>query len=269
MSQMQSEQEKHPELFRPDLNVDRRQCKHVVPLEVLALGMSKTGTSSMQRALMILGYSDVYYGFAMVSNIREVEMWMEGMHAKQTPKPGQQLFGRTEFDQLLGHCDMPANFFGSELVAAYPYSKVVLVECDIDSWYKSFDESIVTVAFNSVWPFLSWLRAKYVAENDDITFRWLKFTFDADTKKEVLEKACDGYRNHYATIRRETPPNRLLNYNLKDGWERLCLYGEAYLWMFPFRMSMIMRHTMRSFRSSSGRGLLRSRGRRHGLWYRD
>ncbi|KXH47567.1 hypothetical protein CNYM01_11912 [Colletotrichum nymphaeae SA-01] len=228
MSRMQSEKEKHPELFKPDLNIDRRQCKRVVPLEVLALGMSKTGTSSMQRALMILGYNDVYHGFAMVSNICEVEMWMEGMHAKQNPKSGQQPFGRTEFDQLLGHCgavcDMPANFFGPELVAAYPESKVVLVERDIESWYKSFDESIVTVAFNPVWRLLSWLRAKYVAEIDDITFTWLKYTFGAETRKEVLDKAHDGYRNHYATIRRETPPDRLLNYNLKDGWDPLCAF---------------------------------------------
>ncbi|KXH64121.1 hypothetical protein CSAL01_10896 [Colletotrichum salicis] len=230
MSQMQSEQEKHPELFKPDLNIGRRQCKRVVPLKVLALGMSKIGTSctAMQRVLKILEYSDVYHGLAMVSNIREVEMWMEGMQAKQNPKPGQQPFGSTEFDQLLGHCgavcDMPANFFGPELVATYPYSKVVLVERDIESWYKSFDEGIVTVAFNPVWRFLSWSRAKYVAEIDDITFTWLKYTFDAETKNEVLEKARDGYRNHYATIRRETPPERLLNYNLKDGWEPLCAF---------------------------------------------
>ncbi|KAK1544743.1 hypothetical protein CPAR01_02245 [Colletotrichum paranaense] len=164
----------------------------------------------------------------MVSNISEVEMWMEGMHAKQNPKPDQQPFGRTEFDQLLGHCgaicDMPANFFEPELVATYPKSKVVLVERDIESWYKSFDESIVTVAFNPVWRFLSWLRAKHVAEIDDITFTWLKYTFGAETRKEVLEKARDGYRNHYATIRRETPPERLLHYNLKDGWEPLCAF---------------------------------------------
>ncbi|KAF6828493.1 hypothetical protein CPLU01_08475 [Colletotrichum plurivorum] len=221
-----TEQEKHPELFKPDLNIDRRQCKRVVPLEVLALGMSKTGTSSMQRALMILGYNDVYHGFAMVSNICEVEMWMEGMHAKQNPKPGQKPFGRAEFDQLLGHCgavcDMPANFFGPELVRAYPDSKVVLVERDVESWYRSFDESIVTVAFNPVWRFLSWLRARYVAEIDDITFTWLKYTFGAETKPEVLAKARDGYRRHYETIRRETPPERLLNYSLKDGWGPLC-----------------------------------------------
>lgn len=45
MSQLLTPEQKHPELFQPDLNIDRRQCKRVVPMEVLALGMSRTGTS--------------------------------------------------------------------------------------------------------------------------------------------------------------------------------------------------------------------------------
>jgi hypothetical protein len=45
MSRMQTLEEKHPELFRPDLNIDRRKCTRTVPMEVLALGMSRTGTS--------------------------------------------------------------------------------------------------------------------------------------------------------------------------------------------------------------------------------
>lgn len=45
MSRMQTLQEKHPELFRPDLDIDRRKCTRTVPMQVLALGMSRTGTS--------------------------------------------------------------------------------------------------------------------------------------------------------------------------------------------------------------------------------
>lgn len=40
-----SEREKHPELFIPDSNIDRRTCKRVVPMQVLSLGMSRTGTN--------------------------------------------------------------------------------------------------------------------------------------------------------------------------------------------------------------------------------
>ena len=36
--------EKHPELFLPQTDIDRRQCKRVVPMEVMNLGFPRTGT---------------------------------------------------------------------------------------------------------------------------------------------------------------------------------------------------------------------------------
>jgi hypothetical protein len=32
------------------------------------------------------------------------------------------------------------------------------------------------------------------------------------------------YRKHYNSIRQLTPPDRLLNFDLKDGWEPLCRF---------------------------------------------
>ena len=36
--------EKHPELFMPLTDIDRRQHKRVVPMEVMNLGFPRTGT---------------------------------------------------------------------------------------------------------------------------------------------------------------------------------------------------------------------------------
>ena len=35
---------KHPELFMPQTDIDRRQCERVVPIEVMNLGFPRTGT---------------------------------------------------------------------------------------------------------------------------------------------------------------------------------------------------------------------------------
>jgi hypothetical protein len=63
------------------------------------------------------------------------------------PKP----FGRTEFDQLLGSygaiCDAPFITFAPELIEAYPDALVVLVERDIETWYKSFKAAIIENSF--------------------------------------------------------------------------------------------------------------------------
>jgi hypothetical protein len=42
---METLEDKHPELFVPDQNINRRKCKRVVPLQVMSLGMSRTGTA--------------------------------------------------------------------------------------------------------------------------------------------------------------------------------------------------------------------------------
>jgi hypothetical protein len=77
---------------------------------------------------MILGYHEVYHGFSVMANIRDCDMWCDAIEAKYEPTLDRKPFGRTEFDQILGHCeaicDMPANIFAEELIEAYPEAKV-------------------------------------------------------------------------------------------------------------------------------------------------
>jgi len=93
------------EITRPATNIDRRQCKRTVPLEVLVLGQSRTGTTSIRAALYGLGYNDVYhYSSVIRENPRDSEMWLDAYKAKfeGVGKP----YGREEFDKLLGHCQV-------------------------------------------------------------------------------------------------------------------------------------------------------------------
>lgn len=57
-------------------NIDRRQCKRVVPMKDLALALPRTGTSSVRQALLDLGYDDVYhYASVLDEDPRDAEMW--------------------------------------------------------------------------------------------------------------------------------------------------------------------------------------------------
>ncbi|KAK5710754.1 hypothetical protein LTR17_018735 [Elasticomyces elasticus] len=70
-----SVREQQPALFRFS-HVDRRTCERVVPMQVLFLGFSRTGTSSMQLALETLGYP-TYHMASMVRDIPDADMWSE------------------------------------------------------------------------------------------------------------------------------------------------------------------------------------------------
>jgi hypothetical protein len=49
-------------------NIDRHQCRRVVPMEVLSLGMGRTGTTSMAAAFALLGFPTSHGGADMHSN---------------------------------------------------------------------------------------------------------------------------------------------------------------------------------------------------------
>lgn len=60
---------------------------------------------ALRIALEQLGYNSRYHGFAAaLENPKDCEMWYAALRAKFEGKG--QLFGRDEFDQLLGHCQV-------------------------------------------------------------------------------------------------------------------------------------------------------------------
>jgi hypothetical protein len=58
----------------------------------------------MCTALGILGYTNIHHMTAVMENPLETEMWTEATNAKifGAEKP----YGRAEWDQLLGHCEV-------------------------------------------------------------------------------------------------------------------------------------------------------------------
>jgi hypothetical protein len=127
------------DLFTSDTDINRRECRRVVPMKILALGLGRTGTSSLRIALKELGFDDCYHMLsASVENPPDCLMWSDALAAKFD---GQGLFGREQWDQLTGHCqaicDWPAVAFVQELVEAYPDAKVILTTRDLDSWHAS------------------------------------------------------------------------------------------------------------------------------------
>ena len=105
-----------------------KQGGRQVPLQVLSLGMSRTGTTSMREAFRILGYHDVHHGFDMVDKPLSSNAWEKAVDAKFYGKGGP--CDRAMFDELLGHCaattDGPCAFFWEELVECYPEVRISL-----------------------------------------------------------------------------------------------------------------------------------------------
>ncbi|KAJ7323597.1 P-loop containing nucleoside triphosphate hydrolase protein [Mycena albidolilacea] len=207
-------------------NVERRGVTRKVPMEVLGLGFSRTGTTSLRIALEKLGYKETNHGSAVFKNMREIEMWTEAVNAKffGIGKP----YGRAEWDQLLGHCmavtDLPHLLFAEELVAAYPEAKVVLTLRDPDSWGTSFANTMLYRMRAPGGSLLAWLlpqTAGKLYQYGHVVWLAMFKTKPADL---TIEKAKARYVAYYEEVRRMVPRERLLEYRVGEGWEPLCKF---------------------------------------------
>lgn len=209
-------------MYNQDQNIDRRKSSRVVPLEVLSLGYSRTGTLSMHNALTTLGYP-TYHFSSMYDNVKDCDAWMDLLNAKFE---GKGTLSKAQFDGIIGHVsattDMPCISFAAELIAYYPDAKVVLVERNIDSWYASWS-AFLDEAMN---PFL-WAIARL---DPGVLGRIAKVggqctdLLNGSPTSLAAGKARskEEYKKHYAFIRAITPKDRLLELDLKQGWKPLC-----------------------------------------------
>ncbi|WPH01364.1 Hypothetical protein R9X50_00420600 [Acrodontium crateriforme] len=212
-------------MYNNDQNIDRRKSQRTVPLEVLALGYSRTGTLSMRETFKILGYPNPYHFSSFYDNVKDCDIWAELIGKKFE---GRGTVTKKDFDGLLGHCgavtDMPCHLFAAELIEFYPDAKVVLVERDIDSWYKSWSDFLDN-AFNPTLPLLGRFDPYFLGRIVKVGVLGVdKQVGGAHSLKAAKARSKEEYRKHYALVRSLVSKERILEYRLGDGWEPLCKF---------------------------------------------
>lgn len=209
-------------------SIDRRGATRTVPLKVLCLGCSRTGTAALRNALRRLGYVDAYHGFSVtLENPLDGRIWLEAQCPRVQKHTGR-VFGRRDFDQVLGHCqaaaDFPVTLFSEQLMRLYPEAKVILSTRDEDAWvrsmkmlYHSFQNP--SWRLRKIWA--NWVGGdwKWAAQTVD-TYCVGFYGSDLETEGRVV------YREQNEMVRRiaADTPGRLLEWKLEDadGWDKLC-----------------------------------------------
>lgn len=194
-------------------------------MQVLALGMSRSGTESLRRALQILGYDHVYHGFDIIESTPMTwKAWTLLGRRKFTmhnPPTGDSRIGREDFDAILGHCeavtDQPCALFAPELIKAYPEAKVILNYRSPDAWYRSI--------INAFFGIHAWLRTYVLIWFHPVLYWSARYGIDIFTPFFYGSLAHHGkwvYEEHSARVRGLVPAEKLLEWRVEDGWEPLC-----------------------------------------------
>ncbi|HET7270239.1 MAG TPA: sulfotransferase [Rubrobacter sp.] len=192
-------------------------------MKIIGAGFGRTGTTSLKAALEKLGFDPCYHMTEVFAHPEHADFWISAW--REEPVDWEGVLGGYE-----AAVDWPACTFYEELMRRYPDAKVLLSVRDPESWYQSTRTTIYELtmlierATISRWIFglMSLLifggftgRRSSLAK--DIIWEG---TFDG--RFEDKDYAIEVFERHNEEVKRRVPPERLLVYEVKQGWSPLC-----------------------------------------------
>lgn len=193
-----------------------------MPLDIIGPGFGRTGTASLKRALEILGYGPCHHMEEVFANPHQVSHWEAVGH-------GHPVVWDTVFEGYRAQVDWPGAHPWRDLVAAYPNAKVVLSVRPEESWWKSFSSTIGTLLQDVENP----NRPPHVRTMLGVGQRMIvEQTFGAPVTDK--QAACAALRRRTEEVRAEVPADRLLMFDVSEGWEPLCRFLEVDIPGEPF-----------------------------------
>ena len=175
-------------------------------LKVIGAGLGRTATFSLKFALEHLGFGPCHHmSEVFADGRRQVPLWLDTV-------AGQPDWDAT-FAGFRSTTDYPACTYWRELAAHYPEAKVVLTVRDPDSWFDSVSETIFSQGMMGS------------LEGSPVGAMMQGVIFDhfdgAITDRAFM---TDWFRRRNQAVIDLLPPERLLVFSAKDGWEPLCAF---------------------------------------------
>lgn len=177
-----------------------------MPLDVIGAGLGRTGTTSLKLALERLGFVPCHHMIEVIQHPETAPLWEAAAEGK--PVDWEAL--------LAGYraaVDWPVCHFYRELARIYPEAKIILSVRDPESWFRSAQSTI------------------FRPEHMDLVE---KRPMGGFLKKAVFPMFGTGlhdqdssiavYERHNAEVRETIDPQRLLAYDVTQGWEPLCAF---------------------------------------------
>lgn len=170
-------------------------------LQVIGTGFGRTGTDSMREALNMLGVGPCHHMLEVNNNEEQKRLW-------RALVKGEVIGWDKIFAGYNACVDWPSAYYWRELIEVYPQAKVILTYRSAESWWTSFEQTIVRGIQASTDPEslgLALIRDKIFGG-----------------RPGDRAHAIALYEENVAAVRATVPPSRLLVHNLGDGWEPLC-----------------------------------------------
>lgn len=179
-------------------------------LKVIGSGFGRTGTMSLKLALETLGFGKCHHMEEVFANPVQIPHWQAALRGETVNWPAlMKEYGAS--------VDWPSAHFWRELSVAYPEAVVIHTIRPAEAWWASYSETImkfIEIARSEAGDGPAREMSEWSAEAIG------RQTFGTDVAdREAGLRAFDKRRDE---VRAAIPEDRLLVFNVAEGWEPLC-----------------------------------------------
>ena len=178
-------------------------------MRVIGFGVGRTGTFSMKLALEQLNFGPCHHMEEVdAKSPEQIAVWASAANGKVDWEKAYAGYNSA--------VDWPTAAFCRELATAYPDAKFILTIRDPERWYASFSQTIVPLIQPTaktppeLLPFLKMVMAVVQKTGFRIP----------STKEEILT----AFHRHIEIVTQTIPADRLLVFDVKQGWGPLCQF---------------------------------------------
>lgn len=191
-------------------------------LKIIGAGFGRTGTVSTQAALEKLGFGPCYHMREILTprtgcSEGHLEMWSEHARARHAGQPHEMDWDRV-FERYGACMDLPTCLYYEELMEHFPDAKVILNVRDSERWYRSWERINDGIRFMHLFARFS-SRVRRALDITDLLVRdgHMGGVIEKETNIAVFER-------HNREVVERVPEDRLLVFDVRDGWEPLCAF---------------------------------------------
>jgi hypothetical protein len=187
-------------------------------MKVIGVGVGRTGTLSLKAALERLGFGPCFHMRNVLDHPERLPLW-------EAAAADSAVDWDAVFAGYKSSVDWPGAAFWRQLTDRYPDAKVILTVRDPERWYDSVQETIYQLFGGGTESPLAEEALRRIPGIATMHAFNRKLVWDGpflQGRFEDRDWAVRAFLRHNAAVDEEIPPERLLIYEVSEGWAPLC-----------------------------------------------
>lgn len=189
-------------------------------LDVIGSGFGRTGTMSLRVALDRLGLGPCHHMFDLFEKPGQLEHW-------QAAIAGEPVDWKVVFSDYRSQVDWPGAHFWQTFVKAFPKAKVLHTVRPADRWWESFSTTLGKSMSRD-----QSNRPPRLREISRVATKVVTSDIGGDLTDRAA--AIRAFSQRTEEVKETVPADRLLVFDVAEGWEPLCQFLDMPLPDEPF-----------------------------------